>query len=126
RRPRLQGPGVLVVLRDQRALVGLVVPGDTESLQQVARVGAEMDHVALRHRRAPFQPDAETLAHDARAAIAAGEESAAHLLRGAGLGDPQGAGDALLVLDEILERHAPARLDQWMAEDGVLQPRLDQ
>ncbi len=78
RRPGLQGPGVLVVLGDQGAAGGLVVPGDAEGLQEIARVGAEMDHVAVRHRGAALQADAEPLAHEARAAVAAGEEVAAH------------------------------------------------
>ena len=81
---RLQGPGVLVVLRDQRALVGLVVPGDAEGLQDIARVGLEMNHVSMGNGRLAVQPDAELLAHDRGAAVAAGQEVAAHGLGRAG------------------------------------------
>ena len=125
RRTCLQGPGVLVVLRDQRALVGLVVPGDAEGLQQLARVGAEMDHVAVRHGGAAVERDAQPLAHAAGAAVAAGEEIASHLLGSAGLLAAQRDGDAGLVLLEILEGDAPARVDQRMIHDGVAQYRLD-
>ena len=84
-----------------------------------------MDHVAVRDLGVALQPDAELLAHDGGAAVAAGEEIAAHGLGRAGLDDSQGRGDAGLVLHEILERHAPARVDQRVAQDGVAQHRLD-
>ena len=84
-----------------------------------------MDHEAVRDLGAALQPDAELLAHEARAAVAAGEEVAAHGLGRAGLHGAQRRGDARLVLLEILEGHAPARVDQRVVEDGVAQHRLD-
>jgi hypothetical protein len=123
--PHLQRPGLLVVLRDQSAHGALVVPGDAEGLQDVQRPRLEMHHVAVRDVGLARQPDPELLAHDRGAAVAAGEEVAAHRLGGAGLDDAQGAGDARLVLDEALERHAPARLDQRVVEDRLAQHRLD-
>ena len=125
RRPGLQGPGIRVVLRDQGAERGLIVPGDTEGLQQAARVGREVDHVAMCDLGFALEADAQPVADDAGAAVAAGEEIAAHFLRRAGLGHAQGTGDAGLVLHETLERRAPARLDQRMVDDGRLQHRLD-
>ena len=77
------------------------------------------------HRGAAFQADAELVAHDAGAAVAAGEEVAADLLGGAGLDRTQRGGHAIGVLLEVLEGHAPARVDQRMIEDGGLQHRLD-
>ncbi len=65
----------------------------------------------MRHGGAAFQSDAELLAHDAGAAVATGEEVAAHRFRRAALDRAQGGGDARLVLHEILEFRAPARID---------------
>jgi hypothetical protein len=54
------------------------VPGDAERLQDVARIGAEVDHITLRHGRLAVEADAELLAHDARTTVAAGKIVAAH------------------------------------------------
>jgi hypothetical protein len=101
------------------------VPGDAEGLQDVACVGAEMNHVAVGHGRAAFKADAELVAHDARAAVAAGEEVAAHLFGDAGLDGAQRRRHPIGVLLEVFESHAPACIDQRTVQDGGLQHRLD-
>ena len=101
------------------------MPGDAEGLQQVARFRPEMDHVAVRHRGAAVEGDAQKLAHAAGAAVAAGKEVAAHLLGRPGLHRAQGRDDAGLVLLEILQGDTPAGIDQRMAADGIAQHGLD-
>src|SRR5215470_16631648 len=75
--PRLQRPDHVVVLGDERAERCLVVPGDAKGLQDVARMRAEVDHVALHYRVLPVEPNAEALTHAAAAAIAPREIGAA-------------------------------------------------
>ena len=84
-----------------------------------------MDHVAVCHGGAAFERDAQSLAHAAGAAVAAGEEIASHPLGGAGLLAAQRDGDARIVLLEILERDTPPCVDQRMIDDGIAQHRLD-
>ena len=84
-----------------------------------------MDHVAVRHGGAALAADAELLAHEAGAAVAAGEEVAADGFGRAGFHGAQGDGDARLVLLEILEGRAPARVDQRVVHYRVAQHRLD-
>src|SRR5262245_64370555 len=106
--PRLQRPDRVVVLRDERALRGLVVPGDAKGLQDVARARPEVDHVALHHRVLPVESDAEALTHAAAATVAAGKIGATYDLSGARLDVSQDGADPVGILGDILERDAIA------------------
>src|SRR3546814_4423938 len=55
------------------------------ALEDVARIGAEMDHVRSGHRHLAIEFDTESPADAAAASVAAGEECAADRLDRAGL-----------------------------------------
>src|SRR5215471_21132762 len=61
RKPRLEGPDVAVVLRDQRALVRLVVPCHAKMLEHVMGRGAKVDQEPVHYSRLTMQSDAETM-----------------------------------------------------------------
>src|SRR5262245_5671025 len=73
RKSCLERPNVAVVLRDQRALVRLVVPRHAKMLEHVMGRGAKVDQEPVHHSRLTMQSDAETMPDPAAAAIAADE-----------------------------------------------------
>src|SRR3546814_7011783 len=81
----LQSVDVVVVLRDDRARSGLEMVDGAPALEDVARIGAEMDHVRSGHRHLAIEFDTESPADAAAASVAAGEECAADRLDRAGL-----------------------------------------
>src|SRR3546814_21111106 len=58
--PGLQSVDVVVVLRDDRARSGLEMVDGAPALEDVARIGAEMDHVRSGHRHLAIEFDTES------------------------------------------------------------------
>src|SRR5262245_24859372 len=80
RKSRLKRPDVPIILRDQRALGGLVVPRHAEMLEHVMGRGAKVDQKPVHHSRLTVQSDAETIPHLTAAPVAADKVLAAQLL----------------------------------------------
>src|SRR5262245_23650963 len=80
RKSRLKSPDVPVILRDQRALGGLVVPRHAKMLEYVLGRGAKVDQKPVHHSRLTVQSDAETIPDLTAAPVAADKVLAAQLL----------------------------------------------
>ena len=121
---RLQGPDIFVVLRDQGARGGLVVPGNPPALEQVDIGRAEMGQEALLHSPLALEPDADAIANPAGPPVATDQIAAADLLSRP-ISRSKRCDHLILVLREVLQFHAPPRVDHRGRLHRALQDRLD-
>ena len=119
RRARLQGPGVLVVLRDQgcRARSGSARRCRRPAGCRGRRSGNGSCSDGRRRRGLPGRCRACRARCSSRRRSRRGNRSAPSRWRRSP--DAQGRGHAVGVLLEILEGHAPARVDQRIVQDGA-------
>ena len=102
----VQGPDVPIVLRDHCRLRGLIVPGNTPRLQNVARVGAKVHHVKLSDPRNSVVTNIHATADLADATIASDKILTLNLFSPAGFDVLHSRDYGIRTLNELLERNA--------------------
>src|ERR1700722_3286585 len=76
---RMQRPDVFVVLRNQRAVDRLIVPGDAPALQKIEPGRSKMGHEALHDARGAGKGDVEARSPPACAAVTSDQELTTHV-----------------------------------------------
>ena len=121
----VQSPDVPIVLRDHGRLRGLIVPGDTPWLQDVAGVGAKMYHIKLSDPGNSVVTDVKASTNLADAAVAADQILALYFFGLADFDILYSRHHRVRILNEVLEGDAESHVDCRLRLDRSLENRLD-